>query len=329
MPTYSHRSDHLRNNSRWRYLASISQLILQWLLVVTILFSLFYWSDPDPGYAQLGKHPSTELITSVSQARLQNHGWWEGYQNFLSQTLHWDFGASSLTGRNVITSIGDAIQVSLLLLIPPFVLGHVLSFALAAWGVLSRSARVDDAIRWFSAFLLSLSILVVMVALQWAFSAPEALNWLPARGWSTATLSSYLRYAFTPSLVIVVLVVAVYTRFYRSMMVEQWAQEYCRYARELGVSRFRLLRSHVWPNIRAAVMTRALITLPPLLCGGAFVIERFFGVPGMGSLAYDAFLADDIPLASALLVITATLLLIVQHLLDLFVKNRQASAVIA
>jgi peptide/nickel transport system permease protein len=99
------------------------------------------------------------------------------------------------------------------------------------------------------------------------------------------------------------------SRYMRSSMLEVLRQDYIQVARAKGLDERVVVFKHAVRNSLIPQVT-ILAELLPGLIGGSVIIETVFSIPGMGQLAYDAFLARDYPVVLALLTITAVLTLI-------------------
>jgi peptide/nickel transport system permease protein len=84
------------------------------------------------------------------------------------------------------------------------------------------------------------------------------------------------------------------SRYLRSSMLEQMGQDYVRTARAKGLSPAAVVLRHALPNSLLSLVTLFGLTLPAL-ASGAVIVERVFGLPGMGKLTFDAVLGRDVP----------------------------------
>ncbi len=79
-------------------------------------------------------------------------------------------------------------------------------------------------------------------------------------------------------------------RLYRTLFLDETNADYVRTARCKGASEGRVLMRHVLPNAWIPIITTNVDNIPFLILG-AFLMERFFSIPGMGSLTIDALTA--------------------------------------
>ena len=87
-------------------------------------------------------------------------------------------------------------------------------------------------------------------------------------------------------------------------------------ARAKGLSERALARRHAMPNIAAPLLAFFGLRLGSVL-GGALVIERVFGVPGLGLLGYEAIRARDYPILQAVFLLSSVAVLGANLLVDL------------
>lgn len=87
-------------------------------------------------------------------------------------------------------------------------------------------------------------------------------------------------------------------------------------ARAKGLREHQVARRHALPNIALPLLTLTGLRLGGVL-GGALVVERVFGVPGLGLLGYEAVRARDYPVLQALFLVSSLGVLAANLLVDL------------
>ena len=108
-------------------------------------------------------------------------------------------------------------------------------------------------------------------------------------------------------------------RLYRSFFLDEINQDYVRTARAKGLSERRVMWVHVLRNAAIPIVTNILLQLPGLLAG-AFLIERFFGIPGIGREVILAVERSDFPIIKAVTIYVAVATMIVNLAADLLYK---------
>ena len=76
-------------------------------------------------------------------------------------------------------------------------------------------------------------------------------------------------------------------RFYRTVMLDEMRSDYVRTAFAKGLTSRRVLFKHVLKNAMIPIITRVVLVIPFLFLG-SLLLERFFGIPGLGYLIIEA-----------------------------------------
>jgi peptide/nickel transport system permease protein len=163
----------------------------------------------------------------------------------------------------------------------------------------------------------SISILVYILAFQY-FLAYQ-LGWFPVQGWGSTLGENLLRYAALPVLVGVVVSLAPDIRLYRSFFLEEINQDYVRTARAKGLGEGRVMWLHVLRNAAIPIATNVMTQIPGLLAG-AFLIERFFSIPGIGREVILAVERSDFPVIKAVTVYVAIATMVINLAADLLYR---------
>jgi peptide/nickel transport system permease protein len=139
------------------------------------------------------------------------------------------------------------------------------------------------------------------------------------QGWGSNLADNLLRFAVLPVIVGVIVSLAPDIRLYRGFFLEEISQDYVRTARAKGLSESRVLWVHVLRNAAIPIVTNVMIQLPGLLAG-AFLIERFFGIPGIGREVILAVERSDFPVVKAVTVYVAVATMLANLAADLLYK---------
>jgi peptide/nickel transport system permease protein len=167
---------------------------------------------------------------------------------------------------------------------------------------------------------MSISFLIIIIALQVLLSTPYGLNLFPVRGWRVDNLSSYLAYVTVPTLSLIMVTLGYNTRFYRAVFVEESSREHIRTARAFGASPATLMGRHVLKNSLVAVTTRIMFSIPLVVVSGSLLLETYFGIPGIGKVSFDAITSGDQPILKAVVGLTAVAFVLIQIVADLIYR---------
>jgi peptide/nickel transport system permease protein len=129
-------------------------------------------------------------------------------------------------------------------------------------------------------------------------------------------LSDHLRYLFLPALTLALQLAGVLIRNLRSQIIQSMEADYVRTAHAKGLTESLVLWRHVLQN--AIMPTVTIFGLQfGYLVGGTVVVETVFAVPGMGQLLIQSITGRDYPTVQAITIISATLVIVVNLLVDL------------
>ena len=292
----------------------VAALITIWF-IMTLTFVLMY--------AIPGSPISTEKVYDVAlQQALEekfglNKPLHERYVKCLVDYAHGDFGISYLKiGFSTNEIIASGFPYSLRIGI--YASGLIVLFGIAA-GILAALRQN----RFVDRFLMVLSTLGSTIpsfvfATLYLFLFSKILGLVPAFGVKPWT--GYIG----PVLVTSVFSMAFVTRLMRTSMIEELNQDYIRTARAKGISEFKVVAKHAMRNAILPVVTY-VGPMIAMVVTGSFVIEKVFGIPGIGSLFTSSVLTRDYTLIMGITVFFSVFLVfctLVVDILYVFVDPR-------
>jgi peptide/nickel transport system permease protein len=285
--------------------------------VVLLVFFLFNWVGGDPAYVLAGKISNPEQIANIRRQLGVDQPYWVQLWIFVKQILTADFGASWSTNESVGHILATRLGPSLTVLVPLLALDTLISLGLALAVAYVRGTLTDRLVMILCTVGLSISILVYIIVFQYFFA--YKLGWFPVQGWGDSFAENLLRYSTLPILIGLVVSIAPSLRLYRTFFLDEINQDYVRTARAKGLSENRIMWVHVLRNASIPIITYVMSALPGLLIG-AFLIERFFSIPGIGREVILAVERSDFPVIKALTVYVAMATMVVNLLADLMYK---------
>jgi oligopeptide transport system permease protein len=138
-------------------------------------------------------------------------------------------------------------------------------------------------------FVLSILIIIVF-AVQ--------LGWFPTGGWKGP------QYWVLPTIALAGFPIAIIARYTRASMLEVTRKDYIRTAHSKGISGQAVVSRHMIRNALIPVVTILGPTLA-FLVTGSFIIERMFGIPGVGQYYLTAISTRDYSLLMAMTMLYA------------------------
>ena len=293
------------------------QFIPTLLGVVLLVFILFNWVGGDPAYLLAGKISNPDHIENIRRQLGVDQPYYVQLWIFIQQIVTGDFGASWSTNEPISNIFSTRMGPSLTVLVPMLVISTLLAMAAAMLVAYLRGTLSDRFIMIGCTVGQSVSILVYIIVLQYVLG--YQLGWFPVQGWSSDLSQNLLRYSALPIIVGVVVSLAPDLRLYRSFFLEEIHQDYVRTARAKGLGEARIMAVHVLRNASIPIVTHVMIQLPGLLAG-AFLIERFFSIPGIGREVILAVERSDFPVIKAVTVYIAIATMVINLAADLLYK---------
>jgi peptide/nickel transport system permease protein len=293
------------------------QMIPTLLGVVLLVFLLFNWVGGDPAYVLAGKMANPDDIANIRHQLGVDRPLWEQLLIFVRQIVTGDFGNSWATREPVSEIFRTRLGPSLVLLVPMLVLETLVAIVVALTVAALRGSVLDRTLMVTSTVMMSISLLVYIIVGQYVFAS--LLGWFPVKGWSDHLWRNLTTYAVLPILLGLMVSVAPSVRLYRTFILDEVGQDYVRTARAKGLSERRILLVHVLRNAAIPIVTNVLMGLPALLTG-AFLLERFFAIPGIGREIIMAVERSDFPIIKAATVYVAMATLLANLLGDLLYR---------
>jgi peptide/nickel transport system permease protein len=137
-----------------------------------------------------------------------------------------------------------------------------------------------------------------------------ALRWLPTSGFES------WRHLILPAVTLAAFPMALVARLTRSSMLEILGRDFIRTGRAKGLAERAVILRHALRNAAVPLLTVLGLQIGTLL-GGAVITESVFAWPGMGKLVVDAIFFRDFPVVQTVLILSATLFVVINLLVDL------------
>ncbi|MFC5475267.1 ABC transporter permease [Paraherbaspirillum soli] len=282
--------------------------------VIVLVFFLFNWVGGDPAYILAGKMSNPQQIANIRTQLGIDQPYTVQLWIFIKQIVTFDFGTSWSTGETVANVIMTRLGPSMTVLIPLTILETLIAVALALVVAFVRGSLTDRAVMVGCTVGMSISILVYIILFQYWFA--YKLSIFPVQGWGNSVWENLFHYSALPILIGLAVSIAPSLRLYRTFVLDEVNQDYVRTARAKGVSERRILWVHVLRNAAIPIITNVMSNLPALLIG-AFLIERFFSIPGIGREVILAVERSDFPVIKAITIYVAAATMLFNLLTDL------------
>lgn len=290
------------------------QMLPTLLGVVLLVFFLFNWVAGDPAYILAGKMSNAEAIANIRKQLGIDQPYYVQLWIFIKQIATFDFGNSWGTGEPISHILSTRLGPSLTVLVPLTILETLIAIGLALAVAFRRGSLTDRTVMVACTVGMSISILVYIIVGQYFLA--YKLNLFPVQGWSNDFARNLFHYAALPILIALAVGIAPNLRLFRTFVLDEVNQDYVRTARAKGLSERRVKWVHVLRNAAIPIITHVMSNLPALLIG-AFLIERFFSIPGIGREVILAVERGEFPLIKAVTVYVAIATMLFNLLTDL------------
>jgi peptide/nickel transport system permease protein len=236
----------------------------------------------------------------------------EQYWLFIKGAVRGDFGKSILRGRPVMEMISQAAPNSIKLGLITFIVSMTVGTLLGVVAAIKRDSWIDNIVKFLAVLGQGLPGFWVAIVSIWFFATPDFFGRPLLPSFGTAHAANYvlpvgcLAFFLLPGMM----------RLVRSSMLDVLDSEYVKLARIKGLPERMVIWKHAFRNALIAPLTVAGMLLA-MLVSGAVVIETVFAWPGLGKLGVDAMIARDFPVSQALVVLVATLILLINLIVDI------------
>ncbi len=231
--------------------------------------------------------------------------------DYLGGVLTGDFGPSyRYRDYTVSELIVGAFPLSLQVGGLAMMLALVLGIAAGSVAALHRDSWIDRSIMAVSLTGISIPVFVVAPLLVLVFAV--SLAWLPA-GWSSAEGGSRL---VLPVIALALPQLAYIARLLRASLVDVLGSDFIRTARAEGLTSRRILVRHALKPALLPVVSYLGPAVASILTGSV-VVEQVFGIPGLGQFFVTGALNRDYTLVLGIVVFYASLIVLLNLLVDL------------
>lgn len=280
-------------------LVLLAVLVVVWILVNQI---------GDPARLILPPSASHQLYLDTRASMGLDDPLAERFWRSFSGWLQLDFGNSLWQKVPALGLVLDRLPATLLLTLATFLVAIPISLALGVLSALRPDGLLD---RFLTAVSLSgVSIADFWLGLMLILLFGVKLHLLPTSGYGG------IEFLVLPALTLAFRPIGRLAQVARSALVEEMQKPYIVALRAQGMSEGRIVRRHAMKNSLIPIITVGGDELASFL-NGAVVIETIFAWPGIGSLFINAIERRDLPLVLACVFVIATMVIIVNLVIDL------------
>jgi peptide/nickel transport system permease protein len=286
----------------------IGWAVIVLLVVSMITFLLGYLVPADPARVMAGPNAPQSVINLIRVQLGLNLPLYVQYARFLGHAVTGNFGHSYITEQAVLPAILQRFPYTAALAAAGVVVEVLVGMSLGLMSAVRRRSAWEGA---------SVGVVLIGLAVP-SFWLGLILLYLLGYVWSVFPLGGAASpiAIVLPALALGIPGSAAYIRLTRSAMLEVLHDDFVRTARAKGVSETRVVVRHALRNALKPLVNQFGLDLGFYL-GGVLIVEQVFGWPGIGTLAWQAILNDDLPMIMGTVMFSATLIVLANIAIDL------------
>lgn len=284
------------------------------LVAASAIFGLMSLSDDAVARAIAGQTASPEQVAAKAAELGLDQPLFTRYVDWLSALLQGDLGTSWYSGQPVGTLISAKLPVTLSILLVGLFAAAVLAVLIGVAAAV-KGGWVDRAVQ--SLAILGFAVPSFLLAL--VLSVTFAVNWriFPAVGFVplSESFSGWIMSVTLPATALAIGAMAATAQQVRGSMLDVLGADYVRTLRSRGLSERSLLFRHALRNAVPPALTVLGLQFIGLV-GGAIVVERVFGLYGIGTEIFSASSGGDQPVVLGITVVLVIIIVLVNLLMD-------------
>ena len=313
-------------------------LVIPTFIGITLLtFTLIHLIPGDPIEVMAGERGvSAERHAMLSAQLGLDQPLYIQYFQYLNGVLHGDLGNSLITKEPVVSEFLTLFPATVELAFCAAIFAILVGLPAGIIAAIRRGTVFDHSVMTVSLTGYSMPIFWWALLLMLVFSVN--LGWTPVSGridvvyWidhvtgfmlidtllsgEEGAFGSAIAHLILPSIVLGTIPMAVIARMTRSSMLEILNEDYIRTARSKGIAPWRVILIHALRNALIPIITVIGLQIGILL-SGAILTETVFAWPGIGKWLIESIGRRDYPVVQGGILIIATIIIIVNLLVDL------------
>ena len=287
-------------------------------LLVIITLSFFVMRVAPGGPFDTQRRLPPEIERNIAAAYHLDRPLYEQYFRYLDGLAHFDLGPSyRIKDFSVSELIADGLPVSARLGLSAMALALVFGIGFGVVAALRQNRVADYAVMSFATAGIAVPTFVTAPVLTLIFGVWGVRLFgvdlsLPVGGWNNGALANMI----LPVIVLALPEMAIIARLVRGSMVEVLRTNFIRTARAKGLSYSRVVLRHALP----AALLPLVSYLGPAFAGlltGSLVVERIFGIPGIGRYFVEGAIGRDYTLVLGVVIFYAAFIITLNLIADI------------
>ena len=290
--------------------------------VVTITFVLLRVGPSSPADKYLANMSArtqdpAQVIAAVESRYGLDKPIYEQYGDYLVNMARGDWGWSFSTSMPVTELIRRHWVYSFQLILLSMLFSAVLGIFIGIYSAIKQYTKTDYLTTFFSFIGISIPNFWLGIMLILIFSVQ--LGWFKTyydTGLPMFSLAN-LKALVLPVITLGTGMMAGYTRYARSAILDNLRKDFVKTARAKGLPERVVIGKHVFRNAMLPIITIIMFDLSGVVFGGAYLTEIIFGIPGLGRVSFNAIFANDYPVVVTITLIGAMIVLLTNLATDI------------
>jgi len=252
-----------------------------------------------------------EVLANLRAAYDLDDPVWKQFISYMSGLLRGDLGPSLVYRELTVEQmIATGLPVSVTIGLSAMLIGLSAGVACGIMAALRQNTATDYTV---------MAIAMTGVAVPTFVTAPLLilvfglyLGWLPISGWNGGAIDHLI----LPVTALAIPKVAAIARITRGAMLESIRTDYVRTARAKGLREYKVIISHVLRPVFIPIVSYLGPAIAAVMTGSV-VIEKIFGLPGIGRAFVDGALNRDYPVIMGIVIVYAVFIVMLNLLADI------------
>ena len=311
-----------RGGLQWYVVRRLIYAIFIVFGVVTITFILLRLGPNSPADKYLAnmsartQNPS-QVIAAIEARYGLDKPIYEQYVDYIVNLTRGDWGWSFSTSMPVMTLIQTHWIYSFQLILLSMLFSASLGILFGVYSAIKQYTKTDYLATLFSFIGISIPNFWLGIMLILIFSVQ--LGWFKTyydTGLPMFSLAN-LKALVLPVITLGTGMMAGYTRYARSAILDNLRKDFVKTARAKGLPERIVIGKHVFRNAILPIITIIMFDLSGVVFGGAYLTEIIFGIPGLGRISFNAIFANDYPVVVTITLIGAMIVLLTNLATDI------------
>lgn len=297
-------------------LKRIATMFITMILVTFFVYLAFNLISGDPAQSILGTNATPERLAALRAELGLDDPMLIRYFRWAGDFIRGDMGTSYSYRMKVSDMICDKIPVTISLALVACFIMVVVAIPLGVYTSKHQGGAVDRVICVINQIIMAIPAFFSGILITFIFG--RVLKLFTPGGYVSYKndFIGFMAYMFFPSLAVALPKITMAVKLLRSSILEESKADYVRTAYSKGNSTTQVLYGHVLKNAILPTITFFGMALTDMIAG-SIIVEQVFSVPGLGRILLTSIANRDYPVVMAIIVIIASVVLLVNMLVDI------------